>query len=159
MILAVLAGSCISRPPADGTSDPPRRGPTGDGASGQAAPPSVGTILIQVRRSGPDTLVVRWQYENHSSERHPIFRGARRLDEVFDESFLLDPVTGTKLLVVRDAENRAVGGVERGPVSVELGPGQSVVLWAKFPAPPSGSGAVTVHIPGAAPFERVAIEP
>lgn len=102
---------------------------------------------------------MRWRYENRATERQAILEEARTLEDAFEASFLRDPATGAKLLVLRDHDNRAVAGVETGPMSLELGPGQSVVLWAKFPAPSSGANAVTVYVPGAPPFEAVTIEP
>ncbi len=116
------------------------------------------TTLLEVRRSGPDTLVVRWRYHNRSSERQAIVDQGSELHDAFEAAFLVDSVSKAKLLVLRDAQDRVVGGVELGPVSLELEPEQSVTLWAKFPAPPPRVRTVTVQVPGAPPFEGVAID-
>jgi hypothetical protein len=160
LVAALLAG-CAS--PVPGTNPPD----VADGARGEDGVTGVRrhtadaleTTLVEVRRSGPDTLIVRWRYHNRSSQRRAIIKGARGWQEAFDASFLVHPMSGTKLLVLRDGQDRVVGGVEMGPVSLELGPGQSVALWAKFPAPPPEARTVTVQVPGAPPFAAVPIAP
>ena len=66
---------------------------------------------------------------------------------------LVDPVNKKKYFVVTDSEKNCLCSRD----VADIGPGQRVALWAKFPAPPPEVTKVTVEVPHFQPMDDVPI--
>lgn len=67
--------------------------------------------------------------------------------------YILDPERSKKYFVLRNAD----GAPESSAGLGVLDPGQSVEVWARFPAPPEEVERVTIHVPHAEPMTGVPI--
>ena len=65
---------------------------------------------------------------------------------------MIDAANKKKYLIVKDSEGNPLG-TKLNLFSLE--PGKSKAAWAKFPAPPPDTKAISIYIPGAPPFEDV----
>jgi hypothetical protein len=71
---------------------------------------------------------------------------------VFSGAYLLDAANAKKYLVVRDSDGQCVcSGIDSVP------PGESLNLWATYPAPPAEVTTVTVIVPQFEPLEGVPV--
>ena len=110
----------------------------------------VEVALTQVQRASGDTLTVRWSYRNRTQEAKPV------TGEI-GETYLVDPVNRKKYLIVRDANDRPVGGQDGDPNRGGLPAGQTLTAWAKFAAPADDVEQISVYIPNVSPFEDIPI--
>lgn len=149
--------------PAPGTAVPaPEMAPAPAGvlASTDGETPNVTLDVTQLKRDRGNTITLRFTVKNGSSEPlvfasnwmgdHQIGSDYRAVGGIH----LLDPVNNQKYFVVRDSERTCVCSRD----VQDLAPGQSVNLWAKFPAPPAGVEAVTVVVPHFIPMDDVRIQ-
>lgn len=140
----------------------------GRASAGQAAPSlgvhehesgDVDVLLLQVARTAGDTVTVRWKYVNRSAEKKQLTHERTGwLDpyRLSAEAYILDTDNKTKLTVLVDDDRHPIAGRHGAQNSyIVLAPHQSLLTWAKFPAPAAGVAKVTVSIPGTDPFESV----
>lgn len=107
--------------------------------------------LLECKRTSGDTVTVKWLYKNGSEEK-------QRIDPLISEDhYLVDAAAKKKYFVVKDSSGNWVAGSNRGYNYVEVQPGKTYKMWAKFPAPPEATEKVTVYIMGVPPFEDVPI--
>ncbi|MEQ9619178.1 MAG: hypothetical protein RIG61_08400 [Deltaproteobacteria bacterium] len=115
----------------------------------------VSVELKGVKRASGDTVTVKFKYTNNGSEEIDISRaGQYSHDDVIEHVYYVDASNNKKYLIVKDSEGKPLGTKLKYFV---LAPGESKSAWAKFPAPPEGVDKITVYLPGAPPFEDVAI--
>lgn len=134
--------------------------PAGVLASTDGETPNVTLDVTQLKRDRGNTITLRFTVRNGSSESlafssnwmgdHQISSDYRAVGGIH----LLDPVNNQKYFVVRDSERTCVCSRD----VQDLAPGQSVNLWAKFPAPPAGVEAVTIVVPHFIPMDDVRIQ-
>lgn len=126
---------------------------TADGES-----PDTRADIIELKRTGNDQLMLRFTIVNESTK--PFFIGERLADPSAQRDFgtvsgvhLLDNANKKKHFVLRDTEGKCVcsTGVK------DIRPKESIIVWARFPAPPDGTQKVTVVIPRFVPADDVAI--
>jgi len=136
---------------------------------GGQSPPSLGVheheagdvdvVLLQVARTAGDTVTVRWKYVNKSAEKKQLTNERTGwLDpyRLSAEAYILDTDNKTKYTVLVDDDKHPIAGKHGTQNSyIYLAPHQSLMTWAKFPAPAAGVTKVTVAIPGTEPFEGV----
>lgn len=82
-------------------------------------------------------------------------------DFYFSQMYVMDPAGGKKYEVLKDEAGNYIGGVRSGWRDRwydTLEPGQSAVVWMKFPAPPPEVRVVTLQIPNTPPFDDLAIQ-
>ena len=82
-------------------------------------------------------------------------------DFYFSQMYVMDPAGGKKYEVLKDEEGNYIGGVRSGWRDRwydTLEPGQSALVWMKFPAPPPEVRVVTLQIPNTPPFDDLAIQ-
>jgi hypothetical protein len=119
----------------------------------------VDVVLLEVARTSGDTVTVRWKYVNNSGEKKQLTHERTGwLDpyRLASDAYVLDTVSHTKYTVVVDDDKHPIAGKHGGQNSyIYLAPHQSLVTWAKFPAPAAGVSKVTISIPGTDPFEDV----
>jgi outer membrane protein OmpA-like peptidoglycan-associated protein len=112
--------------------------------------------LMEVSRTGPNELTVKWRYRNTGGEEFTF----PHLSNLVGETTVFDPAGKTVYGVVKDPDGKIVGSTTlndiNGGKGVDAGGSQN--HWAKVEAPAEGTAAVTVLIPGALPAEGVALE-
>lgn len=111
--------------------------------------------LTSVTRGEGDTLTIKLKYTNSGSKPVNISKvGQFTSENVAEKVYYIDPKNKKKYLVIKDSENHAVASNMK---YLELEPGASKAGWLKLPAPPADVKTITVYLPGAPPFEGVAI--
>jgi hypothetical protein len=122
----------------------------------------VDVVLLELARTSGDTVTMRWKYVNRSGEKKQLTSERTGwLDpyRLAADAYLLDTANKTKYTVLVDDSKHPIAGRHGQQNSyIFVGPRQSLVTWAKFPAPAADVTKVTVSIPGAAPFEDVPLK-
>jgi hypothetical protein len=122
----------------------------------------VDVVLLEVSRTSGETVTVRWKYVNRSDEKKRLTSERTGwLDpyRLASDAYMLDTANRIKYTVLVDDSKHPIAGRHGQQNSyIFVGPKQSLVTWAKFPAPAADVTKVTVNIPGAAPFEDVALK-
>ncbi len=135
----------------------PRIGSADEAAGGGSKPLAVEEVssggvevsLLELKRASGDTVTAKWLYKNTSEEKTQIAH------LMSDEYYLVDPEAKKKYFCVKDSKNNWVAGTNNGYNNVELEPGKTFKMWAKFPAPPAATEKVTDYLEGVPPFEDV----
>jgi hypothetical protein len=111
--------------------------------------------LTSIERTSGDMLTIKFKYTNSGSKEVDITRlGQFSHDNVVEHIYYVDTQSKKKYLVVKDAEGKALGTNLR---YFKLEPNGAKAGWAKFPAPAADVQKISVYLPGAPPFEDVAI--
>jgi hypothetical protein len=113
----------------------------------------VSATITEFRRKG-NTLTAKVQLQNHGAED-------ARAEVNFSESYLIDTAAGKKYNVLKDEKDHYIASLRSGYNDRwydTLKPGESYLLWMKFPAPPPETKAITLQIPNTPPFEDVNIQ-
>ena len=111
--------------------------------------------LTSVTKGEGDTLTIKLKYTNNGSKPVNVSKvGQFTSENVAEKVYYIDPKNKKKYLVIKDSENHAVASNMK---YLELEPGASKAGWLKLPAPPADVKTITVYLPGAPPFEGVAI--
>ena len=105
--------------------------------------------LTSVQKAG-DTIMVRFKYINGGDKNITLYPQVG--GQIEDKIYYVDAKNKKKYLVIRDTENHPLASALH---NLEANAGETKGCWAKFPAPPSDVTAISVYIPGAAPFENV----
>ncbi|HEY7002498.1 MAG TPA: hypothetical protein VH330_12235 [Candidatus Udaeobacter sp.] len=105
--------------------------------------------LTSVQKTG-DTITIRFKYINSSDKG--IYMLGQIGGQVDDKIYYVDAKNKKKYLVIRDSEQKALASAMH---DLDLKAGETKGCWAKFPAPPADTAAISVYIPGAPPFENV----
>lgn len=120
----------------------------------------VEVTLVEARRTGGDSLTVKWRYRNTTPGDVKISKGGSSWLDTYQltaDAFLVDSVNRKKYLVITDAERYPLASKHGDWQGVTLKPGQTLSAWAKFPAPPADVATITVTLPGVPPYEDVPI--
>ena len=123
---------------------------------GSASGTSLG--LLSLRRSGPKVVTVKLRVSASDdtdtfADRARIDLGEDVLDDTISALRLIDEVNGREHFPLRDADGSCLcSSFER------IRPGDSVDVYAKFPAPPAGVTRVALHVPGFPSFDGVRID-
>jgi hypothetical protein len=116
--------------------------------------------LVECRRTGGDSVTVKWRYRNAANASIKLSKGGSAWRDPYQltaDAFFIDPVNKKKYLVITDAEKYPLASKHGDWQGVTLAPGQVLSAWAKLPAPPPDVEKITVTIPGVAPFEAVPV--
>jgi hypothetical protein len=129
------------------------------GTQSYADAPGVQVTLLSLARTD-GSITARWSYRNTTSG--PLDIGTSFTGKGFSEPYSLSYYAyllagTTKYPVLKDEKSHPYAGTHPGHKVVTLGAGETYETWAKFPDPGASTTAVTVVIPGAAPFENVPI--
>lgn len=109
--------------------------------------------VTEFRRKG-NTLTAKVVIRNHGS-------ADSQAEVNYKEVYLMDLAAGKKYEVLKDEKGAFIAALRSGWSDrwyETLKPGDSYTLWMKFPAPPADVKSVTLQIPGAPPFEDLAIQ-
>ena len=114
--------------------------------------------VLELVRVGPNVLKLRFSFANTSNSGEYIEFGNAFAQEDADTGtvagvYLTDALRQKKYFVLRESDGKAL--CSRG--ITRIGPGESLELWANFPAPPQNSLLVTVHVPMVPPIGEVPI--
>lgn len=107
--------------------------------------------LTSVQKTG-DTITVRFKYNNSTDKTISLYDEIH--GHVEDLIYYVDTKNKKKYPVIRDSEKKPLASALR---DVRVGANETKSAWAKFPAPPADVTTIAVYIPGAPPFENVAI--
>lgn len=111
--------------------------------------------LTSVTKGDGDTLTIKFKYTNSGSKQVNVGRvGQFGHENIAAKVYYIDPKNKKKYLVIKDTADAPVASNTK---YLELEPGESKAGWLKLPAPPADVNAITVYLPGAPPFESVAI--
>jgi hypothetical protein len=113
----------------------------------------VSATVTEFRRKG-NTLTAKVQLTNHGG-------ADARVEIKFSETYLIDTGAGKKFNVLKDEKGEYIASLKSGWADRwygDLKPGDSYLLWMKFPAPPAETKAITLQVPGAPPFEDLNIQ-
>ena len=131
----------------------PAPAPAGGIATQETNWKGVSATITEFRRKG-NTLTAKVQLMNHGSDE-------ARAEVKFDDTYLIDTGAGKKFNVLKDEKNVYIASLRSGWNDRwydTLKPGDSYLLWMKFPAPPAETKAITLQLPGIPPFEDVNIQ-
>jgi hypothetical protein len=145
------AESASARPPA--ATATASAGASTPIASQETNWPGIIAEVVEFRRRG-NTLTTRVRFRNQGdAEAEP--------DIHYSEAYLMDAAGAKKYEVLKDETGHYIAGLRTGYPDrwyQKIQPGQSQVIWMKFPAPPAEVKSVTFQLPGAPPFEELVIE-
>jgi len=113
----------------------------------------ISATVTEFRRKG-NTLTAKVQLSNHGTEKP-------QAEIKFDEVYLIDTGAGKKYNVLKDEKGAYIASLRSGWGDRwydHMGPGDSYLLWMKFPAPPADVKVITLQLPGAPPFEDLNIQ-
>jgi len=119
----------------------------------------VEVALLEVKRASGNTVTIRWQYRNKTNEKKPLNHCANmEMDSYFaKEVYFLDS-SQKKYVVLKDAQGIPQAAKhDQFAFALNLAPKQTGNTWAKFPAPPADVEKVNIYLPGAPPFEDIAL--
>ena len=120
----------------------------------------VEVALLEVKRASGNTVTIKWQYRNKTNEKKPLNHGANMGMDSYrfaQDVYFLDP-SQKKYVVLKDAQGIPQAAKhDQFAFALNLAPKQTVNTWAKFPAPPADVEKVNIYLPGAPPFEDVAL--
>ena len=109
--------------------------------------------ITEFRRKG-NTLTAKVRLTNRGSENSS---AAVKYGEVY----LMDTGAGKKYEVLKDEKDNYIAYLTSGwsyQWYDTMNPNETITLWMKFPAPPVEVKAITLQLPGMAPFEDVPIQ-
>lgn len=115
--------------------------------------PGVSADVTEFRRRG-NTLTLRMRLRNRGTD-------TREADIHWGSAYVMDAAGGKKYEVLKDEKNTYISILNPGLSNrwyMNLSPGQDVIIWAKFPAPPPEVKTVTLQVPGMPPFDDLAIQ-
>lgn len=115
--------------------------------------------LLSLRRTGPRVVTVKLRVSATRDtellgDHARIHLGEDVLDDTVAALRLVDETNGRVHFPLRDAEDRCLCSSFK-----VIGPGDTVDVYAKFPAPPADVSQMAVHVPGFPSFDDVRIDP
>jgi hypothetical protein len=128
---------------------------TGEGAEG------VDVALMEVARTGPDVVIVKWEYRNKTASPQKLASGSKGWSDPYRLSintYLLDEGTRTKFPVSRDDKRVPVAAGRGAPnqLTLTVPANKTLKTWAKYIVP-EGTKTVTVVLTSTEPFEKVEV--
>lgn len=144
-----------SEPPAPAAVIPPAQGKQII-ASTEGDWPDVTVDITELKRTGGDTLTLKFTMSNGSSKNIDFnynFGDGTNDFNTIGATHLLDVTNKKKYFVVRDSNGKCTCSYDQS----SLTPGAKRNLWAKFPAPPANVSKITVAIPHFIPVDDVPI--
>lgn len=159
-----IAGTAVATPDGAAAPDPSVSAPAAGAAPAQAPPGTVLAtqdtnwegIVVEVtefRRKG-NTLTAKFRVRNQGA-------AAIEPDFYFSQIYVMDPAAGKKYEALKDENGNYIAALRSGWRDRwydTLQPGQTALLWVKFPAPPPEVTVVTLQIPNTPPFDELAIQ-
>lgn len=122
----------------------------------------VEVALMEVMRTAPEVVTVKWEYRNKTAKPQELARDSKGWSDPYRLSintYLLGSDGKTKMPVMRDEKRVPVASAIGRPnqLTIAVPAGKSVKTWAKYSVP-AAEKTVTVVITGADPFEGVEVK-
>jgi hypothetical protein len=134
-------------------------------APASTAPPAGALATQETNWKGVSAAVTDFRRKGNTltAKVHLMNNGGAdaRVEIKFSEAYLIDTGAGKKYNVLKDEKGEYIASLKSGWADRwydDIKPGESYLLWMKFPAPPPETKAITLQIPGAPPFEDLAIQ-
>ena len=126
-------------------------------ASTDGEQPGTRVDVTELKRSG-DTVTLKFSLVNDSQSDFTLAESLRTMGSGYNVSgvYLLDAPNRKKYQVIMDAAQNCVCSSN---IPYKVAPGESVNLWAKFPAPPPDVTEVGVVVPHFIPMDAVPVAP
>ena len=120
----------------------------------------VDVALLEVSRTGPETVTVKWEYRNKTKAPIPLATHSSGWSDPYRlswDTYLTDEATNAKFPLLKDSDGHPIAAVHGKTFDkIVLGTVKPLKTWAKYNVP-ANVKKVTVVITGVEPFERVAI--
>jgi hypothetical protein len=119
----------------------------------------VEVALMEVKRTTGDSVTIKFRYTNKTTDKKKLDHGGQGLDawRFAWDAYFVDPAN-KKYVTLKDPDgNPIAANHQQFGTGITLAAKQVVNTWAKFPVPPPEVEKVTVYLPGAPPFEGVAL--
>jgi len=121
----------------------------------------VDVALVEVTRTAPEVVTVKWEYRNKTAKPQELAADAKGWSDPYRlswSSYLLAEDGKTKLPLMKDDKGSPVasGHGAANQLAITVGPNKTLKTWAKY-STPAAQKKVTVVIPGADPFEGVEV--
>src|SRR5439155_17342001 len=149
-------------PPATTAAAPPAAAPA---AAPAGAPPAGVLAREQTKWAGVSAEVTEFRRKGNTLTAKVRFRNGGAADAEpdikYEEAYVMDAGAGKKYSVLKDENGSYIAALRQGWKDRwydKVPPGQEMVIWAKFPAPPPEVKAVTLQLPGVPPFDDLAIQ-
>ena len=118
--------------------------------------------LLEVTRTAPEVVTVKWEYRNKSAKPQQLAGDSKGWSDPYRltwDTYLLAADGKTKLPLMRDADRRPVAALNGKPnqLTISVAPNKTVGTWAKYSVP-AAEKTVSVMISGADPFEGVEVK-
>ncbi|HEY4677250.1 MAG TPA: hypothetical protein VIJ01_08820 [Candidatus Angelobacter sp.] len=122
----------------------------------------VQVALMEVTRTAPDVVTVKWEYRNTTAKEQELAADAKGWSDPYRlswDTYLLADDGKTKLPLMKDGKGIPVAAVHGRAAqhSIMVLPNKTLKTWAKYSAP-SSNKKVTVVISGSEPFEGVEVK-
>jgi len=136
-------------------------------APSAAAPAAAGVVLASQETNWPGIVVEITQFQRKGNTLTAKFRVSNRggtkqePDFQYNQVYVMDAAAGKKYEALKDEDGSYIAALRAGWKDrwyETLEPGESAVLWVKFPAPPAEVTAVTFQLPNTPPFDDLAIQ-
>ena len=120
----------------------------------------VDVALLEVSRTGPETVTVKWEYRNKTKAPIPLATHSSGWSDPYRlswDTYLRDETTSAKFPLLKDSDGHPIAAVHGKTFDkIVLGTAKPLKTWAKYNVP-ANVKKVTVVITGAEPFEGIAI--
>lgn len=120
----------------------------------------VEVALLEVKRASGNTVTIKWRYRNKTNEKKSLKHGANMGMDSYrfaQDVYFLDP-SQKKYVVLKDAQGIPFAAKhDQFAFALNMAPNQTVTTWAKFAAPPADVEKLNIYLPGAPPFEDIAL--
>ncbi|HKV93270.1 MAG TPA: hypothetical protein VJW20_12045 [Candidatus Angelobacter sp.] len=122
----------------------------------------VDVALMDVTRTAPDVVIVKWEYRNKTAQPQQLATGSKGWSDPYRLSintYLLAEDTKIKIPVSRDDKRVPVAAQHGAPnqLTITVPASKTLKTWAKYIVPTTAK-KVTVVITGTEPFEAVDVK-
>ena len=119
----------------------------------------VEVALMEVTRTAPETVTVKWEYRNKNTKPAELAADSKGWSDPYRlswDTYLLLPDGTTKIPVMRDNDHKPIAAIHGGvnQLKITVAPQKALKTWAKYSVP-ADVKTVTVVLTGVEPFESV----
>jgi hypothetical protein len=121
----------------------------------------VDVALMEVTRTAPEIVTVKWEYRNKTAKPADLAVGSKGWSDPYRlswDAYLLESDGKTKLGVMKDNDGHPLSATHgaTNQKAISVAPKKTLKTWAKYSVP-AGATTVTVVLLGADPFESVTV--
>ena len=121
----------------------------------------VEVALMEVTRTAPETVTVKWEYRNKNAKPAELAADSKGWSDPYRlswDTYLLLPDGTTKIPVMRDNDHKPIAAIHGGvnQLNITVAPQKTLKTWAKYSVP-ADVKTVTIVLTGVEPFESVEV--